>query len=230
MAPAAQLQHALGHEGSESLRHSCHLNANTAQPAGACSCICRTQVLRTKLIHASVSQYTRIANFHDLWKHQALIDTNTGSLRTYSNTMEGGKRPPVEEDGADEEEAGPPRPPEGLDDEPDVGPAPPKAKKRKVRCMHQAVGMNVHYCCTTAPLLRCMHRSNRMHRCMRRCFALLLQVLQFEQQYLDALPSAQMYEKSYMHRDTITHTVVRALFARLEAAILLLSQHLLQLQ
>lgn len=35
-----------------------------------------------------------------------------------------------------------------------------------------------------------------------------LQVLQFEQQYLDALPCAQMYEKSYMHRDTVTHVVV----------------------
>jgi hypothetical protein len=35
-----------------------------------------------------------------------------------------------------------------------------------------------------------------------------LQVLPFEQQYLDALPSAQMYEKSYMHRDTVTHVVV----------------------
>lgn len=36
----------------------------------------------------------------------------------------------------------------------------------------------------------------------------VLQVLQFEQQYLDALPSAQMYEKSYMHRDTLTYVVV----------------------
>jgi hypothetical protein len=37
----------------------------------------------------------------------------------------------------------------------------------------------------------------------------ITQVLKFERQYLDALPSAQMYEKSYMHRDTITHVVVR---------------------
>lgn len=35
-------------------------------------------------------------------------------------------------------------------------------------------------------------------------------MLQFEQQYLDALPCAQMYEKSYMHRDTITQAVVSA--------------------
>jgi hypothetical protein len=34
------------------------------------------------------------------------------------------------------------------------------------------------------------------------------QVLQFEQQYLDALPSAVMYEKSYMHRDVVTQVVV----------------------
>jgi hypothetical protein len=39
-------------------------------------------------------------------------------------------------------------------------------------------------------------------------------VLPFEQQYLDALPCAAMYEKSYMHRDTVTRVVVRlCLFA-----------------
>ncbi|TQE02108.1 hypothetical protein C1H46_012294, partial [Malus baccata] len=32
--------------------------------------------------------------------------------------------------------------------------------------------------------------------------------LQFEHAYLDALPSAQMYEKSYMHRDVVTHVAV----------------------
>ncbi|KAL9687117.1 hypothetical protein QQ045_031513 [Rhodiola kirilowii] len=34
--------------------------------------------------------------------------------------------------------------------------------------------------------------------------------LQFEQAYLDSLPSAQMYEKSYMHRDVVTHVAVSA--------------------
>ncbi|KAK2968073.1 hypothetical protein RJ640_000488 [Escallonia rubra] len=34
--------------------------------------------------------------------------------------------------------------------------------------------------------------------------------LQFEQAYLDALPSANMYEKSYMHRDVVTHVAVSA--------------------
>lgn len=34
--------------------------------------------------------------------------------------------------------------------------------------------------------------------------------LQFEQAYLDALPSANMYEKSYMHRDIVTHVAVSA--------------------
>ncbi|CAM6084521.1 unnamed protein product [Calypogeia fissa] len=32
--------------------------------------------------------------------------------------------------------------------------------------------------------------------------------LGFERAYLDALPSAQMYEKSYMHRDIVTHVAV----------------------
>ena len=30
--------------------------------------------------------------------------------------------------------------------------------------------------------------------------------LEFEQLYASALPSAQMYERSFMHRDTVTHT------------------------
>lgn len=32
--------------------------------------------------------------------------------------------------------------------------------------------------------------------------------LQFEQAYLDALPSAPIYEKSYMHREVVTHVAV----------------------
>ncbi|KAK6926636.1 Cyclophilin-type peptidyl-prolyl cis-trans isomerase domain [Dillenia turbinata] len=34
--------------------------------------------------------------------------------------------------------------------------------------------------------------------------------LQFEQAYLDSLPSAHMYEKSFMHRDVVTHVAVSA--------------------
>ncbi|GIL83353.1 hypothetical protein Vretimale_11294 [Volvox reticuliferus] len=70
----------------------------------------------------------------------------------------------------DEDTVGPPRPPEdadeehGDDQEQDVGPAPPKPKKRKI--------------------------------------------LEFEQQYLDALPSAAMYERSYMHRETVNNVAV----------------------
>ena len=33
-------------------------------------------------------------------------------------------------------------------------------------------------------------------------------VLEFEKVYLEALPSGQMYETSYMHRDVVTHVVV----------------------
>ncbi|KAG6470196.1 hypothetical protein ZIOFF_071253 [Zingiber officinale] len=32
--------------------------------------------------------------------------------------------------------------------------------------------------------------------------------LHFEQTFLDSLPSAHMYEKSYMHRDVVTHVAV----------------------
>ncbi|GLC33697.1 Peptidylprolyl isomerase [Pleodorina starrii] len=70
----------------------------------------------------------------------------------------------------DDDTVGPPRPPEGAEEEQgdgqeqDVGPAPPKPKKRKI--------------------------------------------LEFEQQYLDALPSAAMYERSYMHRDTVNNVAV----------------------
>ncbi len=39
-------------------------------------------------------------------------------------------------------------------------------------------------------------------------WARLLQVLEHEAAYLKALPSAAMYERSYMHRDTITHVAV----------------------
>jgi len=35
-----------------------------------------------------------------------------------------------------------------------------------------------------------------------------VQVLEHEQAYLAALPSAQMYEKSFMHRDTVTQVAV----------------------
>lgn len=33
-------------------------------------------------------------------------------------------------------------------------------------------------------------------------------VLKFERTYLDSLPCAEMYERSYMHRDEINHVVV----------------------
>ena len=36
----------------------------------------------------------------------------------------------------------------------------------------------------------------------------LVQKLDNEQEFLHALPSAEMYERSYLHRDTVTHTVM----------------------
>lgn len=38
-------------------------------------------------------------------------------------------------------------------------------------------------------------------------FLFFFLVLEFERVYLDNLPSAAMYERSYMHRDVITHIV-----------------------
>lgn len=38
-------------------------------------------------------------------------------------------------------------------------------------------------------------------------------MLEFEEQYLKQLPSAQMYEKSFMHRDTVTHVMVRVFYS-----------------
>jgi peptidylprolyl isomerase domain and WD repeat-containing protein 1 len=35
----------------------------------------------------------------------------------------------------------------------------------------------------------------------------VVQILEHEATYLDSLPSAAMYERSYMHRDTVTHVV-----------------------
>ncbi|KAF6258211.1 hypothetical protein COO60DRAFT_1295463 [Scenedesmus sp. NREL 46B-D3] len=124
----------------------------------------------------------------------------------------GGKRPAEEalEEAAAEE--GPPRPPADAadgeqDDEDTVGPQPPKPKKRKVCVASSSCWCS--FCCCTC-LLLCMMLLHfaaiaaSLHSItMMSC----LQVLPFEQQYLDALPSAQMYEKSYMHRDTVTHVV-----------------------
>ena len=35
-----------------------------------------------------------------------------------------------------------------------------------------------------------------------------MQKLDNEQEYLHALPSADMYERSYMHRETVTHSAM----------------------
>ena len=35
-----------------------------------------------------------------------------------------------------------------------------------------------------------------------------VQVLEHEAAYLATLPQAEMYERSYMHRDAVTHVVV----------------------
>ena len=134
--------------------------------------------------------------------------------------MEDQKRP-LEVDPGEEEEAGPPRPPAEDEEEPDVGPALPKAKKRKVWCVWAPP--TLHFKAPTPAAV--LQREPRATAGARVPCAPPSkegppppcggpappspQVLPVEQQYLDALPCAQMYERSYMHRETLTHIVVR---------------------
>lgn len=112
----------------------------------------------------------------------------------------------------EEADVGPSLPPEGLEggeeeeEGADVGPIMPKPKKRKVGRLRQAAGGGlmrqsavqqrgvaggVCGSCQTGPSVVPL-------------VFLVLQVLEYEQQYLAALPLPEMYEKSYMHRDTGT--------------------------
>jgi peptidylprolyl isomerase domain and WD repeat-containing protein 1 len=103
-------------------------------------------------------------------------------------------------------EEGPPKPPQEPEEDEDVGPQPPKAKKRKASCSAKLLTVAPDLCQPGCVVLfasaPCAGFNQRM------LLNYIMQVLQFEQQYLDALPSAQMYETSYMHRDTVTHVVV----------------------
>jgi hypothetical protein len=135
---------------------------------------------------------------------------------------------PVEE----EEDVGPPRPPPEEDQPEDgaaadefVGPDLPKAKKRKVSAMPgrwhlpdgYMQGQQVDVLVTTGTVLPFVERP----RCPEVPVSLIYpdaqqpaadalpclrlpQVLLHEAQYLEALPCAQMYERSYMHRDSVT--------------------------
>lgn len=77
-------------------------------------------------------------------------------------------------------------------DEDWVGPLPSEAAQPKKK-----KGYNICYCCT--PLLIFYVCGNNI--------VIIFTVLQYEKLYLDNLPCASSYEKSYMHRDVITHVV-----------------------
>ncbi|EFJ47438.1 hypothetical protein VOLCADRAFT_61491 [Volvox carteri f. nagariensis] len=115
----------------------------------------------------------------------------------------------------DEETVGPPRPPEGAvedqngDQEQDVGPAPPKPKKRKVRVPPPNPGWT--WCSYPKPSRLGKLETLTLFRVISNADVRVTtptQILEFEQQYLDALPSAAMYERSYMHRDTVNNVAV----------------------
>lgn len=65
------------------------------------------------------------------------------------------------------------------DEEPYVGPSLPIPQKRKVNICKKATAESV------------------------------FQVLMHAEEYLKQLPCAEMYEKSYMHKDAVTHLAVR---------------------
>lgn len=132
----------------------------------------------------------------------------------------------------DDGDVGPPRPPaEDEDEEAEAGPMPPKAKKRKVSAVPQS-----HLHSVTLGVAAVGWARQGATNCVRiECHAAgvpacpPLQVLPFEQQYLEGLPCAQMYERSYMHRDTVTQVAVRGLWhlwqTCRQARSLLLSYH-----
>lgn len=105
-----------------------------------------------------------------------------------------------EEEDAD---VGPMPPPSGADDGEeegaDVGPVLPKAKKRKAGGSGCLPG-------GAPPAAACpSHTSCRIsgqHSSQAPLSTPTLQVLEYEAQYLGALPLSDMYERSYMHRDT----------------------------
>lgn len=117
-----------------------------------------------------------------------------------------GPPPPAEGDGEGDEEQ------EDL-----VGPAMPKAKKRKVLEQAErraAIGLLVISGWPPAASARvCLGLRQALPTliCRTRASATFnaVQVLEFEQQYLVTLPSAQMYERSFMHRDTVNNVAVR---------------------
>eukprot|EP00798_Chlamydomonas_sp_ICE-L_P002193 gene2193-33747_t len=82
----------------------------------------------------------------------------------------------------DKDDCGPPRPAEVDDEAEDCGPPRPPAEDLEDGPEDEPVG-------PTPP------------KAKKR------KVLAHEQQYLQAIPSAQMYERSYMHRDAVTHIV-----------------------
>jgi peptidylprolyl isomerase domain and WD repeat-containing protein 1 len=110
-------------------------------------------------------------------------------------------------DEEEEQDFGPPRPPPGAGDDEDegdgmIGPAPPRPKKkRKVRRAIEFLRARPpppyrRRSAAAAQLAPTKQQPNNHQK---------QQVLPFEQQYLDALPSAMMYERSFMHRDAVTH-------------------------
>lgn len=95
---------------------------------------------------------------------------------------------------------------EEAEDDEWVGPMPSeaaKAKKRKGLFSRFDTSSYLLFGCLSSTMLIMLNSATGLYMFWV-CFFL---VLEFERVYLDNLPSAAMYERSYMHRDVITHIV-----------------------
>jgi peptidylprolyl isomerase domain and WD repeat-containing protein 1 len=93
---------------------------------------------------------------------------------------------------SDEDAVGPPRPaPIAEEEGEDVGPPRPASLKRPLEDSDEVGPPRPDS--LSAPTKRQKRKKRR---------------LPFERVYLDALPVASNYEKSYMHRDAVSHIVV----------------------
>lgn len=96
----------------------------------------------------------------------------------------------------------------GAEDDEWVGPMPSEAAKAKKRKGLFLRFDRLSYLLNRLLLLRNANHANNTATGLYIFFSFFFfLVLEYERVYLDNLPSAAMYERSYMHRDVITHIV-----------------------
>lgn len=88
-----------------------------------------------------------------------------------------------------------------------VGPMPSEATKAKKRKGLFSRFDTSSYLLNRLLELHTANHANNTATGLSMFWVCFFSVLEFERVYLDNLPSAAMYERSYMHRDVITHIV-----------------------